>query len=318
MNLLSNAFKFTLSGSISLRLRQQESAAVLTVTDTGAGIPAAALPNLFERFYRVPGTQGRTHEGTGIGLALGAGTRQAPPRHDRGEQRIGPRALASRSRFRCSRPRPRRTPRRAAVPAPVSAHSFVRQAMRWISPNDTEPFAAEPGSQSPAEPAAPSLGPRHRAACRGQCRHARLYSAAARAALHDRHGTRWPGSARLSAQIPGRFAADRHHDAAPRRIFAAEPDPRRCRLAGTAGRAAVGARRRRGEDRGPGCRRGRLPGEAFFRARIAGPRHLPPVARESPPGGARSRPRGRPALARRARVIDIGFALLEEHALVRR
>ena len=38
--------------------------------DTGVGIPADELPRLFERFHRVEGTRGRTHEGTGIGLAL--------------------------------------------------------------------------------------------------------------------------------------------------------------------------------------------------------------------------------------------------------
>jgi signal transduction histidine kinase len=40
------------------------------VRDTGIGIPAEAIPKLFDRFYRVEGAQGRTHEGTGIGLAL--------------------------------------------------------------------------------------------------------------------------------------------------------------------------------------------------------------------------------------------------------
>jgi len=47
-----------------------EGAAVLAVRDTGTGIPAAELPNLFNRFHRVEGARGRTQEGTGIGLAL--------------------------------------------------------------------------------------------------------------------------------------------------------------------------------------------------------------------------------------------------------
>ena len=42
----------------------------LTVRDTGTGIPEHELPHVFERFHRVRGSQGRTHEGTGIGLAL--------------------------------------------------------------------------------------------------------------------------------------------------------------------------------------------------------------------------------------------------------
>jgi hypothetical protein len=44
--------------------------AELSVRDTGTGIPASELPRIFERFHRIEGATGRTHEGTGIGLAL--------------------------------------------------------------------------------------------------------------------------------------------------------------------------------------------------------------------------------------------------------
>jgi len=70
LNLLSNAFKFTFKGEISVSLRQQGHAFELAVRDTGTGIPAAELPRVFERFHRVVGAKSRTHEGTGIGLAL--------------------------------------------------------------------------------------------------------------------------------------------------------------------------------------------------------------------------------------------------------
>ncbi len=43
---------------------------VLTVRDTGVGIPADQLPHMFERFRRAENSRGRTNEGTGIGLAL--------------------------------------------------------------------------------------------------------------------------------------------------------------------------------------------------------------------------------------------------------
>jgi PAS domain S-box-containing protein len=72
LNLLSNAFKFTEQGGI--RVAQHPTAdggaVELVVEDTGCGIPAAELPRLFDRFHRVQGNRGRTHEGTGIGLAL--------------------------------------------------------------------------------------------------------------------------------------------------------------------------------------------------------------------------------------------------------
>ena len=70
LNLLSNAFKFTFEGRIFLALREDGGTAALTVSDTGTGIPEAELPRLFERFHRVEGVIGRTHEGSGIGLAL--------------------------------------------------------------------------------------------------------------------------------------------------------------------------------------------------------------------------------------------------------
>ena len=70
LNLLSNAFKHTLKGGIAVILREAENSVELVIKDTGTGIPAEALPHLFERFFRVPGSIGRTHEGTGIGLAL--------------------------------------------------------------------------------------------------------------------------------------------------------------------------------------------------------------------------------------------------------
>ncbi|MET7374908.1 SpoIIE family protein phosphatase [Micromonospora arida] len=70
LNLVSNAVKFTFDGEIRVRIRAVEGAARLEVTDTGVGIVPDELPHVFERFHRVPGVRARTHEGTGIGLAL--------------------------------------------------------------------------------------------------------------------------------------------------------------------------------------------------------------------------------------------------------
>jgi PAS domain S-box-containing protein len=70
LNLLSNAFKFTFAGEISVSLRAERERVVLAVHDTGTGIPPEEVPHLFERFHRVQGAPARTQEGTGIGLAL--------------------------------------------------------------------------------------------------------------------------------------------------------------------------------------------------------------------------------------------------------
>jgi signal transduction histidine kinase len=70
LNLISNAFKFTFDGEIVVSVHRVGSTAELRVRDTGVGIPDEAIPKLFERFNRVPNTRSRTHEGSGIGLAL--------------------------------------------------------------------------------------------------------------------------------------------------------------------------------------------------------------------------------------------------------
>jgi PAS domain S-box-containing protein len=70
LNLLSNAFKFTFQGSVTVRVEQAEGQAVVHVSDTGTGIPEQELPHLFERFHRVRGAASRSFEGSGIGLAL--------------------------------------------------------------------------------------------------------------------------------------------------------------------------------------------------------------------------------------------------------
>jgi PAS domain S-box-containing protein len=70
LNLVSNAFKYTLHGEIRVELRADAGAAALSVRDTGIGIPEAELPQLFNRFHRVREARGRTEEGTGIGLAF--------------------------------------------------------------------------------------------------------------------------------------------------------------------------------------------------------------------------------------------------------
>ncbi len=70
LNLLSNAFKFTFDGQIRVELRSRGDRVELRVADTGVGIPETDLPRMFERFHRVKHVRARTHEGTGIGLAL--------------------------------------------------------------------------------------------------------------------------------------------------------------------------------------------------------------------------------------------------------
>ncbi|WP_329791501.1 SpoIIE family protein phosphatase [Lentzea sp. DG1S-22] len=70
LNLLSNALKFTFEGSIRISVHTNGSEAVVTVADTGIGVPREEMPRLFERFHRIENVRSRSNEGSGIGLAL--------------------------------------------------------------------------------------------------------------------------------------------------------------------------------------------------------------------------------------------------------
>lgn len=70
LNLLSNAFKFTLQGHISVSIEENQSSVCVIVSDTGEGISSEDLPHIFERFKRVEGAKSRSNEGSGIGLSM--------------------------------------------------------------------------------------------------------------------------------------------------------------------------------------------------------------------------------------------------------
>ncbi len=73
-NLLGNAVKFTDRGRVEMQatasVEGERVRVAVAVTDTGRGIPAEALPHVFERFYQVDSSMARTTEGTGLGLAI--------------------------------------------------------------------------------------------------------------------------------------------------------------------------------------------------------------------------------------------------------
>ncbi len=70
LNLLSNAHKFTQSGTVSLRAAVFESELILEVEDTGIGMAAENLEPVFEAFYQVDSSYSRQYQGTGLGLAI--------------------------------------------------------------------------------------------------------------------------------------------------------------------------------------------------------------------------------------------------------
>jgi signal transduction histidine kinase len=160
LNLLSNALKFTFAGSIDVCLRWCADHAELSVRDTGTGIPAHELPHLFERFHRVQGAESRTHEGSGIGLALvhelvrlqGGAIQVASRPHEgtafsvsipRGSQHLLPQHIG--------------TARSSSFSRTERAAPFVEEALRWSSRRHSG--AVDP---SPAESSTtvPEQGPR--------------------------------------------------------------------------------------------------------------------------------------------------------------
>jgi heavy metal sensor kinase len=71
LNLLDNAVKYTpAGGEISLALGRQNGSAEIVVRDTGIGIPEAAQPRVFDRFYRVDKARARAMGGAGLGLSI--------------------------------------------------------------------------------------------------------------------------------------------------------------------------------------------------------------------------------------------------------
>ncbi len=142
LNLLSNAFKFTFEGEIRVALQADGQEARLTVTDTGTGIAKSEIPRLFERFHRIQGARGRSHEGSGIGLALVQELVKMHGGHIAVESEEG-----KGTAFVISIPlenarAPTDTP--AAVLPTARTTAFVEEALRWLPGiSDRQEFASD-------------------------------------------------------------------------------------------------------------------------------------------------------------------------------
>jgi len=152
LNLLSNALKFTFDGQVTVDLTESEDEVRLVVGDTGIGIDPRDQPRLFERFHRIEGVRARTHEGSGIGLALtndlvrlhggscrvdsepGKGTSITVTLR-KGAAHLPPNSLADPSE----------------VVSLSAANAYVAEAMRWLPDGDSESAAVAPLATDEAE-----------------------------------------------------------------------------------------------------------------------------------------------------------------------
>ncbi len=157
LNLVSNAFKYTFEGEIEIALRDASDSVELSVRDTGIGIAEHEVPRLFERFHRVEGARARTHEGSGIGLALVYELVKLHHGTIRVESRLG-----AGSTFFVTLPKgtghlaTSQSEVSSAMPSTaLAAEAFVEEASRWLplpevdESTSTEPIGPSSSSEAP-------------------------------------------------------------------------------------------------------------------------------------------------------------------------
>jgi PAS domain S-box-containing protein len=141
LNLLSNAVKFTFEGEVALSLRPVNGAVELQVRDTGVGIPDDQRERVFERFHRIERASARTHEGTGIGLAL---VRELVALHG---GRVGvTSAVGAGSTFTVTIPRGKKHlpaealhAERSVASSDTRTDAYIEEARRWLPDASSAP-----------------------------------------------------------------------------------------------------------------------------------------------------------------------------------
>ncbi len=148
LNLVSNAFKYTSQGSITVEVLESKGTVRVSVTDTGVGIPEDQLDLIFDRFHRVENSAVRSQEGTGIGLSLvkelvkihqGSIEVQSRP----GEGSTFTIVLAT---GRNHLPPNRITAQGTYNLTTRERNVYVEESLNWLSDTETAPFLPTPDS----------------------------------------------------------------------------------------------------------------------------------------------------------------------------
>jgi signal transduction histidine kinase/CheY-like chemotaxis protein len=139
LNLLSNAFKFTFRGTIAVHVTRRPGAVMLSVSDTGIGIPDEEVGRVFERFHRVHNANSRTHEGSGIGLAL---VQEIARLHGgtvtvRSQEGVGSTFTVTIPTGKAHLPADKIETTRSLISTAVSSRAYVEEALHWL-PDSTK------------------------------------------------------------------------------------------------------------------------------------------------------------------------------------
>ncbi len=154
LNLLSNAFKYTFEGEITVSLARHDGRVELMVRDTGIGIAESEIPHVFDRFHRIEGARGRSMEGSGIGLALvqeltklHGGSVRVESAIDKGSTFVVSIPLG------CSHlPPDRMGEPRAPASTSIGAQSYLDEALRWLPDAPDRARLFEPPSDDGGRP----------------------------------------------------------------------------------------------------------------------------------------------------------------------
>ena len=154
LNLVSNAFKFTMKGEVRVTQRARDGHIELEVSDTGCGVAAEDLSRLFERFFRGRTPHARTHEGSGIGLSL---VQELVKLHGgsitaRSELGVGTTISLRIPRGSAHLPQDRVGGARTLQRARIGASPYVEEALGWLPDASLAPEpAAAVGLDPPRE-----------------------------------------------------------------------------------------------------------------------------------------------------------------------
>src|SRR5215469_3643374 len=161
LNLLSNAFKFTLEGEVAVTLKAVDGTVELQIRDTGVGIPDDQRERVFERFHRIEGVHARTNEGTGIGLLL---VQELVKLHG-GSVRVES-VLGHGSTFtvtipsgRAHLPAERIQAAQSFTSTKIRAEAYVKEAQQWLGDESGAADEVAMLGKLPLPPSSPELKP---------------------------------------------------------------------------------------------------------------------------------------------------------------